>query len=185
MELSTARPNFRYVPELHPWYLDIYNPPVYKSKGMLKLSRMMRAPSLEEISSKGNIYKGSYLKENQASYSFVLPGRRSIPSDNKEHRVYLSSKATSGEFLYTAVPKLYAYASLVVSLKNPLKYPIMPGNVKVFFGWDVYKQIFFVKKGIMPGEKLNLSLGVDESIKTTKKNSLKSIHNIRGWSQNR
>ncbi|GAB6887873.1 mucoidy inhibitor MuiA [Desulfothermus okinawensis JCM 13304] len=168
MELSTARPNFRYVPELHPWYLDIYNPPVYKSKGMLKLSRMMRAPSLEEISSKGNIYKGSYLKENQASYSFVLPGRRSIPSDNKEHRVYLSSKATSGEFLYTAVPKLYAYASLVVSLKNPLKYPIMPGNVKVFLD-GMFINKFFVKKGIMPGEKLNLSLGVDESIKTTKK----------------
>ncbi|WP_461833965.1 mucoidy inhibitor MuiA family protein [Desulfothermus sp.] len=168
MEISTSRPYAGQIPDLTPWYLDVYSPPIYKSVPMVKRSMKMEFAVSKDYSGERKLNRNSFLKENLTSFSFVLPKKVSIPSDKKEHRIYLFSKITKGDFIYFAVPKLNNYAQLNVQIKNPFKYPIMPGKVSVFLD-GMFINKFFIKKGKLPGEELNLSMGIDESIRTTKK----------------
>ncbi len=167
VEINTSRPYFGKVPVLHPWYVDIEENDIYRSKAInlptepfMKISRK----GMNKISA----FKGSVIRENKASYSFIIPLKISIPSDNKEHRVFLSLKNTKGSFLYIAIPKLLKHGCLNVIFKNPMNYPLARGRVKVFLD-GIFVTKFFMKKPVMQGEEMKLSLGVDGSIRTVKK----------------
>ena len=173
MEISTSKPEKGEIPPLKPWYLDIYSPPrLTKSVDFDKIVMSAGPANFKRWSDKKeilrNTFKESYVRENWTSFTFMLPQKVSIPSDKKEHKIYLFSKTTKGDFIYFAVPKLNNCAQLNIEIKNPFKYPIMPGKVNVFLD-GMFINRFFLEKEKLSGEKLNLSLGLDESIRTTKK----------------
>lgn len=171
IEISTARPVYGPAPELSAWYLDIYRPrPVaYKYRkaaedtdmammSMEKASGVAPAPRFEEPK----------IKAEATSFSFIIPGKSNIPSDNQPHRILIASSSKEAKLDYYAVPKLSRHAYLKADLKNPFPFPILSGQMSIFLD-ERFANTTSVDKQILPDDDMSLSLGIDEGIKLEKK----------------
>jgi uncharacterized protein (TIGR02231 family) len=100
---------------------------------------------------------------NATAVVFVIPGNKTIHSDNEPHRVTVFMDRFPGYFRYVTVPKLTAQAYLKAKVKNTSRYPLLPGETQIFMDNQ------FVAKGqlafIAPGEEFWTSLGVDAAMK--------------------
>ncbi len=94
---------------------------------------------------------------------FVIPGNKTIKSDNEPHRVTVLMERFPAHFNYVSVPKLAAHAYLKAKIKNTSHYPLLAGTTQIFLDNR------FVAKGemefIAPGEEFSVSLGVDAAMK--------------------
>ncbi len=162
LEVSTARPFYRPLPELKPWYVDIYKerPPVfYKSleirKGMAEALPEESVPELEEAE----------IKEEAASFSFIVPQRIEVLSDNQQRRVFLTSASPlKTDLHYSAIPKLSGFAYLTGEFINPFSFSLRKGKVNVFMDGRLSSTIE-LQKDFAPQENMKVSLGMDENVK--------------------
>jgi len=164
MELSTARASInRNVPELNPWYLDIYQQPVYFAKPAAPQFREGKAKlDVEEV--RAEEADQVEILEGQTAFNFLLPQRIDLPADNQLHKFFLTYKESDAEMSYRAVPKLEHYAFLTARWKNPFLFPLLGGEVAVFLD-DKFVSSYSLEKIVTPDETIDLSLGVDESVK--------------------
>lgn len=167
MEISTARPSYGPLPELSAWYVDIYKPKpvVYKmarEKGFIETAEKALDTEL------GEQFEEPKIKSEATSFSFIIPGKVNIPSDNQPHRVLIASSSREAKFDYYAVPKFSRYAYLRADVKNPLPFPILSGQMNIFLD-ERFVNTTSVDKQILPDEDMSLSFGVDEGIKIEKK----------------
>lgn len=164
VEISTAKPTIGVIPEILPWYIDIYTPPVYKSMKsedfLAKRSDITELQVIQEAESQ--------IKTEATSFSFLPPVKQNIPSDNQPHRILLGSASTDGDFKYYAVPKHSPFAYLRADVKNPLEFPILRGQMNIFLD-NRFVSKMYIKNTILPLDKVNISFGADESIKAEKK----------------
>ncbi len=167
IEISTAKPSvYGALPELKPWNIDIYQhkPVMYKSLMLPKaaakesIQMEMAAEAPEEVK----------VAVEATSFSFAMPRKLSIPSDNNIHEFLISSLSKEAKFEYYAVPKLSKYAYLKSTAANPFAFPILIGEMNVFLDGK-FVSTAPINKSIVSGENISLSLGVDESIKVEKK----------------
>lgn len=161
LEISTAKPHYRPLPELYPWYIDVYkleHPVIYKG---MEIAKSM---DIEEYIEK----KEPEIKEEISSFTFIVSKKVSIPSDGKPHSITIKTATNDIILKYSAVPKLSPYVYLSGDFKNPLPYPITSGVMNIYIDGRFVNKINF-KKQILPDEQVNLSLGVDESIKIERK----------------
>ncbi len=170
VEISTAKP-FVYgnVPELNAWYLDVYAPKLYKSKSAgaleeLTALRMEEAP----VPQAENILKDTEVREENTSFSFVLPRKVDIVSDGQPHRVSVSKSNADAKFTWFTIPKLVQNALLKASMKNPFSFPMLSGPVSVFLDQKLVGTAS-VNEAVLPEGEMELSLGVDEGIKIERK----------------
>lgn len=167
IEISTARPSRGPAPEISPWHLNIYEPPVYR-----KAARAVQTEMMAMAPASGNAEQDSAtaprMKTEATSFSFVLPGRITIPSDGQPHRVPIAAYTAAAKLDYYAVPKLSRYAYLKADFKNPLPFPLSSGRMHVFLDGKFVNTAPIVKQ-ILPDEEMNLSLGIDEGVKTERK----------------
>jgi len=173
MEISTAKP-FVYgaPPELTPWYIDIYQPRPRMLKSALRqemedLQPLMAMEKKREAEPESG-YEMPQVKAETSSFSFVLPVKVDVPSDNQPHKILIASAGRDSRFNYYAVPKLSKYSYLRADLKNPFSFPLMEGPMSVFLD-DRLVGTVSLNKAILADEDMNLSLGVDEGIKVEKK----------------
>lgn len=173
MEISTAKP-FVYgtAPALSPWFVDIYQPrpAMYKSartKGFEDAETMLSRES-KDITDSGKLYEQPQVKAETSSFSFMLPRKVNVPSDNQPHRIMIASVSKESKFNYYAVPELSKYSYLQADLKNPFLFPLMKGRMNIFLDNRLVGSTF-LKKTMLPDEDITLSLGVDEGIKVEKK----------------
>jgi len=167
IEISTARPSHGPAPEISPWYLNIYEPPLYKKAARSAQAEMMvMAPNSggEESDSAA----APRMITEATSFSFLLPGRVTIPSDRQPHRVPMAAFFAAAKLDYYAVPKLSKYAYLQAGFKNPLPFPISSGLMHVFLDGKFVNATPVVRQ-ILPDEEMHLSLGIDEGIKAERK----------------
>lgn len=173
MEISTAKP-FVYgtAPALSSWFVDIYQPrPVmYKSartKGFEDAEIMLSRESKSMAESEKR-YEQPQVKAETSSFSFVLPRKVNVPSDNQPHRIMIASVSKESKFNYCAVPKLSKYSYLQADLKNPFLFQLMKGRMNIFLDNRLVGSTY-LKKIMLPDEDITLSLGIDEGIKVEKK----------------
>lgn len=165
IEISTARPAVSgELPELSPWRLDIYQPPVYQPYGRAKMMEMSEAPQLAMMAAPyEDALAAPEVRSEATSMSYVLAQRVSLPADNQPHKILVSSSVAEGKFEYLAIPKLAQYASLTAELKNPFVFPLPGGELNIFLdGRFVSTQR--VEKPILAGDEMRLTLGMDETI---------------------
>jgi uncharacterized protein (TIGR02231 family) len=165
VEISTARPEVSgELPELPPWRLDIYKPPVYQSYGRAKLMEMSETPQAVMLAAAPfSDMAVPEIRSEATSTSYVLTQKIVLPSDNQPHKILVSSSVAEGNFEYLAIPKLAKYASLTVELKNPFTFPLPGGELNIFLdGRFVSTQR--VEKPILAGDEMRLALGRDETI---------------------
>ena len=170
VEISTARPAVSgELPELLPWRLDIYQPPVYygrtKSWGRESATEMLAAPQAMAMAAApaDDAMAAPEVRSEATSMSYVLAQPITLPSDNQPHKILVSSSGAEAKFEYLAVPKLAKAASLTAELKNPFLFPLPGGELNVFLdGRFVSTRI--VEKPVLTGDEMRLTLGLDETI---------------------
>jgi len=180
LTLSTARPAVGgAAPELAPWYVDQVQ---LETGSVLKNFRQRKAaaPLLAEgeaLRAGANAMDAPEAFTVQApdaavaagatSASFRIPGQVDVPSDNAPHQETVAQLSFAADLSYEATPKVTPAAFLSAAVTNSSDYPILAGPIAVFLD-----EIFVANsrtKTVMPTEKFNLALGVDEGIAVERK----------------
>lgn len=155
---SATQSNDIFPPELKPTFIDIYSPEQIKqgkrtSSGVEGgvLGREMETPKVQAETSyfapnavadkippqqekitEAN-YSNAELKELGVNVNFHIKGRVDVPSDGKAHKFYIGRNFLDTKFDYFACPRLDDKAFMRGECKNTTDYPLLPGEVEVFF----------------------------------------------------
>jgi len=173
IEISTAKP-FVYgeAPVLSPWLVDIYHPRPVMSKSALRrdfeeVQPMMAMEKGSEAATDRD-YEQPQVKSETSSFSFVLPRKVDVPSDNQPHKILIAFARQDTRFNYYAVPKLSRYSYLRTDFQNQFQFPLLKGPLNIFLD-NRLVGTSSINKNILPNEEISMSLGVDEGIKVEKK----------------
>jgi uncharacterized protein (TIGR02231 family) len=174
MTLSTARPALASIePELSPWYLAPYAPPVMRSMRAMPSMPMAAAAPMQ---STGAAMPMDAMAFNEAeaeapeasvnaegsSVTFSLAQTVTIPSDGTPHKVTVSTVDLKPRLDYISVPKLAEVAYRRAKVINQSEYLFLPGEANLFVEGDFVGSLNL--KRVAPNEEFELSLGVDDRI---------------------
>lgn len=165
IEISTAKPFSANAPDpLDGWYIDIYRPlpQTYAKSAYDQLETMERRSSIASMAPES--YAAPLIQQESASFSFILPGKNTVPSDNQPHKVFIASGVKEAKFYYRAVPRLSSFAYLTAILENPFSFPLLAGEMTLLLDGRVVG-VRNTSKTLFPEEEVQLSFGADESIK--------------------
>lgn len=165
IEISTAKPFSTEAPDpLEGWYIDVYRPlpQSYAKSAYDQIETMERRSSMASMAPES--YAAPAIRQESASFSFILPGKNTIPSDNQPHKVFIASGVKEAKLYYRAVPRLSSFAYLTAVLENPFPFPLLAGEMTLLLDGRVVG-MRNTSKTIFPEEEVQLSLGADESIK--------------------
>ena len=183
LALSTARSAVTTeIPELSPWYLDAYVPPVVQEHEIRR--RMSRsapaagggedfdavamtmmapvqapapAPPAEELQATAD-HQG-------ASVTFRLPRRTGIPSDNTPHRAQIATLELPAKLDYITAPSQAEQAYLRAKVENNSGYVLLPGKANLFHG-EEYVGVTMIED--TAAREFELQMGVDERVSVTR-----------------
>jgi len=112
------------------------------------------------------------------SVAFPVPARETVLTDGKPHRVTLSVEKLHLAAEYAVVPSLSLATYVTGKATNASKLPLLPGDASVYLGGDLIgtSTVSFVA----PGETAEFYLGVDETVKVTRKLDSK-MSSIKSW----
>jgi len=112
------------------------------------------------------------------SVAFPVPARETVLTDGKPHRVTLSVEKLRLAAEYAVVPSLSLATYVTGKATNASKLPLLPGDASVYLGGDLIgtSTVNFVA----PGETADFYLGVDETVKVTRKLDSK-MSSIKSW----
>lgn len=107
------------------------------------------------------------LRQHVSMYTFRLQKRETIPSDGAPHKVTLATTKYPAKFERIAFPRVGPYCYLKATLKNDKEFPLLPGTLNLlvqnnFVGTSTIK-------AIAPNESFELSVGVDDAVKVSRK----------------
>jgi uncharacterized protein (TIGR02231 family) len=178
LRLSTARVDVSgTVPELEALRLDLYRPRPSSANSYagleMKKEAMMSAPAParsmadadmdEEVMEEQMSFESATVESGGASVLFSVAGGSGIGGDGKECRVTVMRREIPLALSYRTVPKLAEFAYLSGKARNETDYPFLPGRANVFLDGS------FVSVSdlqlVMPGQDIEVSLGVDEGVK--------------------
>ncbi len=180
LTLSSAKPAVGgRMPELLPWFLDIYQPqqPVeyermerrraFAAKADLMSASaeyaadsdtaLMKQQSVEAVAPQAEV------SQELGSVTFELTRGVTVTGDNHLYRFPVRTEEFPVTFDYAATPKLSAYAYLHSKVTNDKDHLLPGGEVNVFADDSYIGKSSIAAVG--SGEKFDLYLGVDEDIK--------------------
>jgi uncharacterized protein (TIGR02231 family) len=102
------------------------------------------------------------LDAQATSASFKIPVASTIPSDNSPQKVPITSVRLAAAHEYLAIPKQLPAAFLTAKVTNSSDFPLLAGAMNVFLD-DTFVAASSLRT-VMPGEKFDLALGVDDAI---------------------
>jgi uncharacterized protein (TIGR02231 family) len=186
LTLSTARPSLGGAPpQLFPWTVDIVDMEA-KKEAMEELRGAMfsdkaQAANLQHFTNNvadaapesmtGGLidaapqdipFAVATLDAQATSASFKIPVASTIPSDNSPQKVPITSMRLADAPEYLAIPKQLAAAFLTAKVTNSSDFPLLAGAMNVFLD-DTFVAASSLRT-VMPGEKFDLALGVDDAI---------------------
>ena len=173
--LSTARPSLAAVlPELKPWYVNIYQPPVVatsKATGVMRAVAPAPAVAAPQAALFGSREEAApveleavtaSVESSGASVTFRLPQTATIPADGEPHKVTVAIAHLDPKLDFISVPKLAEFAYRRAKVKNASDLMLLPGKAALFVEGDFIGGTPL--KLIAPGEEFDLYLGVDDRI---------------------
>jgi len=181
LTLSTARPSMGgAAPGLSVWNLDVFVPrpaPVaYEARrekalnapaaagfvNMQTVTSNIAADELAIVEKKDASFATAAVEAGVTSASFKIANASSVPSDNTPQRVPITNAKLNASPEYLTVPKRLAAAFLTAKVYNNTEFPLLGGAMNVFL--DGTFVATSALRTVMPGEKFDLALGVDEGI---------------------
>ena len=182
LTVSTARPALNQrLPELRPWYVDVYQPPPKPQPRLMRAGKAQAAAPTAALSVAAEVAEPDaammdFVQEHRAevetaavqeqsggtAVSFTVSGKSDIPSDGSPHKTTLNQFQLDPKLDYLAVPKhtdaVYRRATVV----NNSPSPMLAGSMNLFAG-DEFIGKNHLKYTPVNGE-IELMLGVEESI---------------------
>ncbi|HXA14254.1 MAG TPA: mucoidy inhibitor MuiA family protein, partial [Opitutaceae bacterium] len=184
LTLSTARPSLGGAPpQLFPWTVDVVEMEAAKKEAMNELEfkaagYLARAQALNTQRFTDNMggpsnapapeivkdadFAQATLDAQATSASFKIPVASTIPSDNSPQKVPITSVRLAAAPEYLAIPKQLTAAFLTAKVTNSSDFPLLAGAMNVFLD-DTFVAASALRT-VMPGEKFDLALGVDDAI---------------------
>lgn len=182
VSLSTARPSVAgSMPELEPWFLRPWEPPV----AALQSTRLLRAMAPEAVDDQAMMMdengaprrKALEREEAKVAYAtveaegpsvtFQLAKPTSIPSDWQAHKAPIVSQRLAAALAYQTTPRLLPLAFLRAKVTNSTEALLLAGPVSVFLDGAFVATAAMPQ--VAPGETFDLYLGVDERVKIERK----------------
>jgi uncharacterized protein (TIGR02231 family) len=179
LTLSTARPSMGgAAPEVRPWTVDVFDPRVVPV-AMPLASREMRMRSAAAPAAAGGVlmqamadapaelakdasFAAARIDQTATSASFKISAPSSVPSDNSPQKIPVTTAALAANPEYLTTPKLQPAAFLTAKVANTSEFPLLGGAMNVFL--DGTFVATSALRTVMPEEKFDLALGVDEGI---------------------
>jgi uncharacterized protein (TIGR02231 family) len=175
LTLSTARPTVSAkVPELDPWYLDRYHPPVpvaaapggappamarQASYGAESFTAAAAAPAFADLA--------ATVEQGLTAATYTPPRPVAVPADGASHRATIASVDLDTELDYVTAPVRSADVHLRATVVNSSEHTLPAGKAAVFHEAD------FVGSTALPlwapGEDVELALGLDDRIRVERK----------------
>jgi uncharacterized protein (TIGR02231 family) len=179
LSLSTARPALAAtLPELDPWYVDLYRPPVqakFRAAAPAGGFALAAAPApMQELADEmqpeapppppvqASVAVAEVRTEGPAIV-FVAPGTPSIPADGSPHKIFLGSQDLPAPLDWIAAPKVEAYVYRRAQVQNISPAILLPGRGSIFYG-DTFIGTTVVPE-TPPKAGFEVYLGVDEQLK--------------------
>lgn len=176
LSVSTARPSLNQrLPELQPWFLDVYVPPPPSAPAPMRKRAMLGKMATTEASDDEDLMilahadmsfeavpvMASSSSEGTA-VTFHVPNGADIPSDGSPHKTTLQQFELTPKLDYLCAPKhtdaVYRRATAVNSSAGPL----LAGNASLFVDHEFIGR---TQLGYTPsGGEIELLLGVEERI---------------------
>lgn len=195
IKLSTANPTLGLTkPELNPWYLDYYEPPVVSMTEFLEPEVAKDEEALNEIiapdstfrsleqvviTSKNSFYTLSQpisdfteVVENTVSVEFDIALPYTVLSGNNPQLVDIQSHEVKAGYEYISVPKLDKDAFLIAHVRDWENLNLLSGNANIFFEGTFVGESFINAQNT--SDTLMLSLGRDSKV-VVKRNKLKEF----------
>jgi uncharacterized protein (TIGR02231 family) len=147
--------------------VNIYEPPVYRKAARAVQAEMMAMAAAPDAVDAGTAPMPQ-MKTEATSFSFLLPGKLTIPSDNQLHRVNIAALSTKARLEDSAVPKISGRAYLTAYFKNPFLFVSSSGVMNVFLDGR-FVSAALVARQVLPEGDMEISCGVDEGVKVERK----------------
>ncbi len=185
LTLSTARPSSGGAPDpLAGWYVDVFMQreaearvtrdeavvlsPFNVSGGLAAAndSLALASPGFGKKEIRAG-YMPAHLESQFTSASFRIPVAATVPSDNSPQKVPISTITLAAKPEYLAIPKHVLASFLTDRVMNTSEFPLIAGPMNVFLDGTLVASSRI--DTVMPGEKFDLALGVDEGISVKRK----------------
>ena len=192
LSLSTARPSLAAVlPELDPWYLNVYTPPVPAplraasprvasmsglpgdhNANMVAQPMAMAAIGFTNEMQEEQVHEKEFRTADVATAAVEQTGtalifriRRSvdIPSDNSPHKTTIAQDNLPCVFDYVSAPQIDEQLHLRASIENTTERVLLNGDANIFLSSE-YVGTTRVKT-TSPTEKFKIFLGIEDNIK--------------------
>ena len=181
LTLSTARPSLGgAAPELEPWIVQqqefrpmataaAAEPPAQFDAAIAQRELLIAGQERARAQRKAmDFYIAPAAIESQATSAiFKLPVAASVPSDNSPQKLPIAAASLATAPEYRTTPKLVPSAFLTAKVTNTSEYPLLGGSMNVFLD-DTFVASSSIRT-VMPTEKFDLALGVDEGISVKRK----------------
>lgn len=193
LSLSTARPGLAAIlPELEPWYLNVYTPPppvpMYaaapaRAGGPLRAAKVMMpqqammpvrgitmdenaefslAQPSEPLSVAANVATAT-VEQTGTALIFRVGRSVDIPSDGSPHKTTIARDNLPCNFDYVSAPVIEENVHLRANISNTTERVLLSGDASIFLSGE-YVGTTSVKT-TAPGEKFKIFLGIDDGIK--------------------
>jgi uncharacterized protein (TIGR02231 family) len=175
--VSTARPALNQrLPELRPWYLDIYKPAPPPQPLMVRQAKVQAAPeaaamavpaaadetmAMRSLAVEAEVAV-AVVQSGGTAVSFAVSGKSDIPSDGSPHKTTISQFQLDPELDYLVVPKHTDAVYRRATVTNSTPGPMLEGPMNLFVGDE------FIGKNRLEytpaNGEIELLLGVEERI---------------------
>ncbi|MFZ5918310.1 MAG: mucoidy inhibitor MuiA family protein [Chloroflexota bacterium] len=177
--LSTARPALSAtLPELEPWYVRVYSPPVKPARapaprGLMKTATfgepeamagavLDEAPAAEPATVAMEVDQAEVSQEG-AAVIFTVPQAVDVPSDGSPHKTSVASLSLAPELDFLSAPKIVPAAYRRARITNSTNLVLLPGAANIFFGSEFVGTTQL--EHVAPNESFTVYLGADDRIK--------------------
>jgi uncharacterized protein (TIGR02231 family) len=184
LALSTARPSLAAVlPELDPWYLNVYAPPplmparfggaqmasgAAAPHALVRAKKPLSADGFEDkelsmpVAAPASIATAT-VEHTGTSIVFHVGRSVDIPSDNTPHKTTIARDNLPCSFDYVSAPAIEEYAHLRATITNTSAHVLLKGSASIFLSGE-YVGTTQIKQ-TAPTEEFKVFLGIDDSIK--------------------
>ena len=107
------------------------------------------------------------VEQRSTTAVFVVPGRNHVAANGKPHRMHIAHASLAMSTTLHAIPRTSLNAYITGKMVNTTEMPILPGAANVFVGADLIGSASL--EFVAPRETASLYLGVDESVKITRR----------------
>lgn len=194
LSLSTARPNDGIdPPQLDPFWLQPYVPPVYYgyddyAKGDMPSAAPAMERSMDEMDMEREEAPApppapmavavATVTERAVATTFEVAGRTAVPGDGTRRKVRVTSLELPVDFLHVSVPRFDDNAYLVASAKWEQSWPLLPGEVSTFLADSFVGTSAIGLVGT--GEDFEFGFGPDDAVQI-KVDALTSMDSLPDW----